>query len=156
MCETMDLIKQLSKIDFINKHIGISFENQLLKKFGNLFKIQYIFVSFTIIRLLLQNFLINSDETELLIVYADPGYYVGKNNTRNMLNIIYISYLFFKLYLIVIDFLSQVYFIGIASKQIVDQIFLNNLTSTLQILDLSVSFIDLYFLFNGIDDVNTK
>ncbi len=94
MCEKMDLIKHLSKLDFFSKYIGISFENQLLKKFGNLFKIQCIIVSFTIIRLLLLNFLINNNETERLIVYADPGYYVGKQNTRIMVNIIYISYAF--------------------------------------------------------------
>jgi hypothetical protein len=90
----MDLIKRFSKLDFFSKYIGISFENQLLKKFGNLFKIQYIIVSFTLIRLLLLNFLINNNETELLIVYADPGYYVGKQNTRITVNIIYISYAF--------------------------------------------------------------
>jgi hypothetical protein len=90
----MDLIEHLSKLDFITKYIGISFENQLLKKFGNIFKIQYIIVSFTAIRLLLQNFLINNNETELLILLADPGYYVGKHNTRIMVNITYISYLF--------------------------------------------------------------
>jgi hypothetical protein len=100
MCEKMDLIKHLSKLDFFSKHIGISFENQLLKKFGNLFKIQYIIVSFTIIRLLLQNFLINNNETELLILYADPGYYVSKHNTRIMVNIGYISYAFCYLLLI--------------------------------------------------------
>ncbi len=96
----MDLVKHLSKLDFVTKYIGISFENQLLKKFGNLFKIQYIIVSFTIIRLLLQNFLINNNETELLIVYADPGYYVGKHNTRIMANIIYISFMICPLLLI--------------------------------------------------------
>jgi hypothetical protein len=45
MCETMDLIKHLSKLDFGTKYIGISFENQLLKRFGNLFKIQYTVIS---------------------------------------------------------------------------------------------------------------
>jgi hypothetical protein len=93
MSETMDLIKHLSMLDFITKYIGISFENQLLKKFGNLFKILYIIVWFAIIRLLLQNFLINNNETELLILYADPGYYLGKQ-IRIMANIIYILYLF--------------------------------------------------------------
>ncbi len=96
----MALIKHLSKLDFITKYIGISFENQLLKKFGNLFKIQYIIFSFIIIRLLLQNFLINNNETELLIIYADPGYYVVKHNTRIMVNIINISYAFCYLLLI--------------------------------------------------------
>ncbi len=76
----MDLIKHLSKLDFITKYIGISFENQLLKKFGNLIKFHFIIVSFTIIRLLLKNFLINNNETELLMTFADVGYYVGKNN----------------------------------------------------------------------------
>ncbi len=90
----MDLIKHLSKLDTISKYIEISFENQLLKKFGNLFKIQYIIVSFTTIRLLLQSFLINNNETELLILFADPGYYVGEHNTRFMANLIYTSYLF--------------------------------------------------------------
>ncbi len=100
MCETMNLIKHLSKLDFITKYIWISFENQLLKKFENLFKIQYIIVSFTTIRLLLQNFLINNNETELLILNANPGYYTGKHNTRILVNITYISYLFCYLLLI--------------------------------------------------------
>jgi hypothetical protein len=100
MSETMDLIKHLSNLDFITKYIGISFENQLLKKFGNLFKIQYIIVLFTIIRLFLLNFLINNNETELLILYADPGYYIGKHNTRIMVNIYYICYEFCCLLLI--------------------------------------------------------
>ena len=54
--------------------------------------------------------------------------------------------LFSKLDLIVINSISQVYFIGIATKQIVDQIFKNYLTSNFQTMDLSVSFIDFYFL----------
>ena len=88
---TMDLIEHLSKLDFLTKYVGISFESQLLKRFGNLFKIEYIIAWFTTIRLLLQTFLINKNETQLLIVYADAGYYVGKHNTRNMLNIAYFT-----------------------------------------------------------------
>jgi hypothetical protein len=38
----------------------------------------------------LQNFLINNNETELLILFA--GYYIGRNNTRIMNNMIYIAF----------------------------------------------------------------
>jgi hypothetical protein len=82
----MNLINIFSKLDFITKYIGTSFENKQLKRFVNLIKFEYIFVSITIIRLLLENFLINNNETELLTLYADPGYYVGyyvgKNDIR--------------------------------------------------------------------------
>ncbi len=66
--------------------------NNWSTKFRILYKIQYIIVLFSSIRLLLQNYLINNNETELLIAYEDPGYYVGKHNTRIMVNITYASF----------------------------------------------------------------
>jgi hypothetical protein len=88
----MNLLNILSKLDFSSEYQGISFKNQLLKKFGILFKFQYIIVWFTIIGLSLQNFLINNNETELLILLAESGYYVSKNNMPIMVKIIYIAF----------------------------------------------------------------
>jgi hypothetical protein len=72
----------------------------MLKKFGNLFKFDYIFVSFVIFRVLLQIFLLDNNETELLLLFADSSYYVVKNITRNIININYMCYEFTYLLLI--------------------------------------------------------
>jgi hypothetical protein len=100
----MNLINIFSELDFISKYIGISFKDQLLRKFGILFKFQYIIILFSIIRMATQNFLINDNSTELLVLLADPGYYIGRNNTRIMDNMIYIAFDFN--YLLLIFFYS--------------------------------------------------
>jgi hypothetical protein len=50
--------------------------------------------------MLSQNFLINNNSTELLILFADPGYYIGGNNTRIMNNMTYVAFDFTNLLMI--------------------------------------------------------
>jgi hypothetical protein len=138
------------------KYIRISFENEQLKSFGNLFKFQYIFVSFTIIRLLLQNFLTNNNnnETELLMLFADRPLCGQKViQLLKLLNIYNSSIVFLLFFSIWITNLFESYFFSNLFF-LIEDIIIGNFGSFIIFRFLSIYYIIYKLIIIAFNEVN--